>query len=394
MKEFCLLLIFSGSLLLSCGRSNQREDSLPDIAQYYIDIEKSISNIKSIPLSLVGQEIEFIPLETNPNCLLKNIRQIALSDSFIFVCDINKLLQFDRYGRFIRQIGSQGRGPEEYPGIWDFSIDKKSKTIFIANTMMDKIMIFDFDGNFKKSSRLSFKPYSFILLSRDSLMFHANNSPMPAIDMNPVYSWYITNTEGANLIKLKNNLKRVKTPGFSVPETPLYIFEDVAHFMEFGIDTLYTFYHSGKKPYAVFNFGDIKMDIDPDISDKVLMDELNQKFWILSIQEDNENMYINIVKGLGGPLISCLFRKQDSEVIILENNSFFNDLCGEIPFWPKKIINDSLLIDYLEALRLLNFIEKSQQDTSLITNGINRCQLKELKDKITVTSNPVLVMVK
>lgn len=109
MKEFCLLLIFSGSLLLSCGRSNQREDSLPDIAQYYIDIEKSISNIKSIPLSLVGQEIEFIPLETNPNCLLKNIRQIALSDSFIFVCGINKLLQFDRYGSVATPFSLQSK---------------------------------------------------------------------------------------------------------------------------------------------------------------------------------------------------------------------------------------------------------------------------------------------
>jgi hypothetical protein len=85
-----------------------------------------------VPLSAIGFNIQYIPLETNSASLLKTILHIELCDSIIFVCDNDKLLKFDTAGRFIKQIGIKGNGPGEYPSINDFSVDKINQLIYIA----------------------------------------------------------------------------------------------------------------------------------------------------------------------------------------------------------------------------------------------------------------------
>jgi hypothetical protein len=390
MKIIVSSILIVVSMLMSCTGSNPPNNTVQDLPLYQVNLEKYINNLKSVPLSSIGHKIEYIPLETNPSCMLKDIRQIALSDSFIFVSDINKLIQFDRKGKLIRQIGSQGRGPGEYMAIWDFSIDNRKGIIYISFTVTHELLKFDFSGKFIKPIELSFRPYNFILKDTNSLMFHMNNIPDPLIDT--VYSWHITDKDGNTMSRIRNNVKRVRTPGYSVPQTPLYMFNSAAHFMEFGIDTLYFFNKSKKEPYALLNLGSLKMDIDPDILNQELANKLNQKFWILSIIEDRENMYLNLVRGLGGPLVSCLYNKHTSEAIILKDNSFKNDLDGVIPFWPKKIYQDSILVDYTSAFKLLKFINTKLINVPNDTGINNLDQLEELKNKLTDISNPVLMV--
>lgn len=119
---------------------------------YFIDIEKNLTETKSIPLSSIGKELEYIPLETDPNCMIQSIQHITFSEDFMFIADYTKILQFDRKGKFLRQIGANGRGPGEYSGITGFCIDPKNKKIFV-NVCSDgcKILEFDFNGLFIKS---------------------------------------------------------------------------------------------------------------------------------------------------------------------------------------------------------------------------------------------------
>lgn len=98
---------------------------------YFIDIEKNLAETKSIPLSSIGKQLDYIPLETNPNCMIERIQHISFSEDFMFIADYNKILQFDRKGKFLRQIGAKGRGPGEYLGITGLCIDPKNKKIFV-----------------------------------------------------------------------------------------------------------------------------------------------------------------------------------------------------------------------------------------------------------------------
>ena len=122
---------------------------ISSVLPYQIDLEKSINNIKLIPLSIIGKELQYIPLETNQDSLIR-IDEIAFCDSFIFISDSRKLLQFFRNGRFVRQIGSIGRGPGEYEVIWDICIDRSKEFIYII-AGKGNVVAFDFNGHHIRS---------------------------------------------------------------------------------------------------------------------------------------------------------------------------------------------------------------------------------------------------
>lgn len=338
---------------------------------YNIDIKKNIKNIETINLSSIGKELSYIPLETTPECLIQEIKKILFSDSFIFVSDFKRLLQFDRNGKFIRQIGSAGMGPGEYISVGDFCIDEQKKEIYIIFSSAPKLLIFGFDGVFKNSINLSFRPAQIIPKDQNSLMYHLWNAPGKN---DP--SWIITNRQGIILTSIKNNLKRISQPGFIVNHTPLYSFDNTIHFMEFGIDTLYYFKDTQKKPYAVFFLDDLKMDPDPLTAPSMGKDEkLFNKFWIGSIIENNDFLFIKFFRGITNATMCVIYNKKTDAVTILKDNVFKNDLGGGIGFWPKQIINDNILVNYIDAFDLLKSI--------IPTN---------LRGNLTVSSNPVLII--
>jgi hypothetical protein len=341
---------------------------------YNIEIKKNFENIKAVNLSAIGKELSFIPLETTPDCLIQEIEKILFSDSYIFVSEIKRLLQFDKNGKFIRQIGSEGRGPEEYFSVGDFSIDEQRKEIYIISIASARLFIYGFDGAFKNSFNLSFRPAQIIPKDNNSLMFHLWNAPG-----NNDPSWIITNRQGINTASIKNNLKRISKPGLIIKDTPLYLFDNTVHFMEFGIDTLYYFKDTMKKPYAVFSLGDLKIETDQLFTESMVKSKefLIDKLWIVSIIENNEFLFIEFSRGITGSSMCAIYNKKNDAVNFLKDDTFQNDLGGGIGFWPKQIINDNMLVDYVDAFDLLKRIIPSS-----------------LRSKLTETSNPVLMIVR
>ena len=59
--------------------------------------------------------VEFIPLETTPECLTENSYTVLTSDAiYMFSQGQNCILKFNRQGKFITKIGKRGRGPGEF----------------------------------------------------------------------------------------------------------------------------------------------------------------------------------------------------------------------------------------------------------------------------------------
>lgn len=340
---------------------------------FKVDLKSNINNVKVINLSKIGKELTFIPLETTPNCLIQEIRKILFSNSYIFVSEFTNLLQFDRNGKYIRQVGSSGSGPGEYLSIGDFCINERKQEIYIIFSSASKLLIYSFDGIFKKSINLLFRPAQVIQRDPQSLMFHLWNVPGKN---DP--SWIITNLEGISLTVIKNSLKRVSQPGFLINHTPLYSFANSLHFMEFGIDTLFYFKDARKSPYAIFSLGDFKMDTDPVITASLIKDDkLLNKVWPGTILENNDYLFIKFYRGISNNSMTAIYDKRLETVSILRDEVFKNDLIGGIGFWPKQIVSDNILVDYADAFDLM------KKD---IPN--------DLRSKILETSNPVLMLLK
>lgn len=176
-----------------------------------------------MPVSLIAKELEYVPLETKKNCVLKKVKELVFTDSFIFVSDFNKLLQFNRKGRFIRQIGKNGKGPGEYIYVMSFCVDYHSSQIYIID-YSPRIEVFDFSGNyirqFESSKIIS---YQFLGFDKDKLISHFANMPIH-FDSTEV-SLMITDTKGNSLKEFKNYKKRKSKPGIMVSESPLYSYK-------------------------------------------------------------------------------------------------------------------------------------------------------------------------
>lgn len=76
-----------------------------------------------VPLSSIGSSVEYIALESSPESYFSVRRQISLSENYILVADkqLNRVLLFNRDGKFLRQIGKSGKGPGEFPKIMELA---------------------------------------------------------------------------------------------------------------------------------------------------------------------------------------------------------------------------------------------------------------------------------
>ena len=340
---------------------------------YNIDIAKNFDKVKSINLSSVGKKITYIPLETDPKCLIQNIRKIELSDSYIFVKDFNKLYVFDKTGKFVRQIGALGRGPAEQIFLINFCIDEIKKEIYLIS-LPSKLDIFSFNGDHIKSARLDFKPSQVMIKNENSLIYQLWDEPGKD---DP--GWMITDRRGNIQTTILRIQKRTHTPGFAIIMLPFYSFKGNIHLMEFASDTLFSLEKNKKIPYIKFSFGKLKMDPDPVLTPPGTKDRylFTDKLWVETIVENEKFIFLKLTTGITNGFRNVLFNKVTNETTFLKDDMLRNDISGSAGFWPKQVTGDGILVDYIDSLVLLQSIVPS-----------------DLRGKISETSNPVLMLLK
>lgn len=400
MKKYSSILL---GIIIITSCNNSRNSSTSDNKTigsidlpYLIDIEKNLTKTKSIPLSSIGKQLEYIPLETNPNCMIQSIQHITFSEDFMFIADYTKILQFDRKGKFLRQIGANGRGPGEYLGITGFCIDPKNKKIFV-NVCHDgcEILEYDFNGSFIKSYNQPWRSYQFIVYDTTGFIFHFTHDNDSIVYSK--YNFYITDHELNPIYKIKRNF--IRKSNIDAREIPLYYYKSILHFKQYTVDTLFTLENEKPKPYAIFKLGKSKLDPNimfdgrnPNVAE--MIKEIANYFEISKILENENYLFTNIAFGVADSSLHCIFNKQSAETTIIEDNGFKNDIDSGIRFWPKYIYNDNILVDYVDAFTFLNML-KNGESNNLKGEGNNLIdKLEILKKTLTETSNPVLIVLK
>lgn len=327
--------------------------------------------------------MEYVCLEAETDCILSKISKISVSESFLFVSDSYRLLEFDRSGRYIRLIGSQGRGPGEYDKIWDIAINEADREIFILSSGR-KILVYDFDGKFIRDFAIGFPGIQFVLNENSELIIHQINIGQKSNEA--VYSFHILTNHGKILTKIPNTLKREN--GVAITNSPLYMYKGTLNFMEFGIDTLYTFDNNIKRPRILFQYGNLKFSTDPTV-DQILKNDktLWGKIYVNNIQETEKSLFIRISYLLPHISVSnCIYDKLSGRLTILKDDGFANDIDGGIPFWPETIINDSIMVDFTDAYDLINSYKKDVKGTE------RSAHLENIINNLTETSNPVIMI--
>ena len=137
------------SLLFGCGDGKQKESD----GLIRVDVSKSYPKKELILQDLF--DIEYVPLETTDEFITTgNVR--AVGEKVIVTKNNGRLdgdiFLFDRTtGKGILHFDHLGQGGEDYTNILEILLDEKQGEIFVNNHYSRKVVVYDLEGNFKRS---------------------------------------------------------------------------------------------------------------------------------------------------------------------------------------------------------------------------------------------------
>ena len=99
--------------------------------------------------SNIIEHINYLPLETNDDCLLSDDVQLKSMGNDYYILDNkahHKIFRFNSEGIFLNTIGQRGQGPNEYNELLDFTVDERNQTIEVLVFPEYKIFRYEPDG--------------------------------------------------------------------------------------------------------------------------------------------------------------------------------------------------------------------------------------------------------
>jgi hypothetical protein len=118
-----------------------------------IDIDPQIDNPVTLQASDIIDNMRYIALETTDLSLLSQIgNTIIQKNGYFFIRDRHKLYMFDNNGKYIRQIGSMGQGPDEYVRLYNFDVDNNN--IYLYDGTRKQILIYDYYNQLLKKLQI------------------------------------------------------------------------------------------------------------------------------------------------------------------------------------------------------------------------------------------------
>lgn len=180
LLAICLLL--SGCLNKKNTQTSpetKAQEVLPEQAWYdgeipFIFDEKEAYPETKIRLSELA-EPSYIPLGINDDAILQlrgtcNGNEYFLTSDFVYLQEgQSQLYIFKKDGTPIKKISRQGGGPEEYAHISSYAVDTLKNELFIQDVHRKRTLVYDTDGNFKRTFPNLAKE---IVLLNDSLLLN------------------------------------------------------------------------------------------------------------------------------------------------------------------------------------------------------------------------------
>lgn len=374
---------------------------------FTLDFTEALKHKSELLLSDIATNVEYIPLETNPESLLGVIADLKCSKDYIFIKHNGSplLAQFNTNGKFIRHIGLIGRGPQEYLLIKKFSIDENNGLIFIQTNWSHKILVYDFEGVYKQTIK-------FDNLSDGYISWCMDNHFIQSIAIYKGFEEYLfieRNLNGDTLQKINNHVTWHETREYySTSEYPgrnvFYWFDGQLHFKGWYNDTIYTFNRNWEiVPKFCVDLGRYKLPtkMGPTEAIKSLLNKETSEIYWLGVQEstryifilyssyrfddvnDKNKGYIIIDKGTRS---NMHIKNPDGELGLI------NDIDGGPVFRPD-YVKDSISIHIINANDFIRTISNKKHQNQIVKYPGKNDILRDQINKIKRDDNQILMLV-
>lgn len=417
MKRWNYFFLLFVLMIVACSKPPKSSELI------VIDLEANIDNFKRVDLSELAAEVEYIPLETNQNCIISAIRNIDIKRGLIFISHYGECLLFDAKGKFISLIGKKGKGPGEYlyPGV----VKIGENSLFIPSYR--DLFIYNKSGEFiervKNPAIFDNTPFNknWIPLS-DSLFICQIRNVMGQEENKAII--FNRNSDTVQLFPNQIKFNRIKNSSRSDDgRAEFYFLRNELFYKEYTDDTLFRVNNMKlMEPVLTFYLGKFKMPYQlRSLPSAEYIGKISDYVWITNLFETEQYFLFKFYFGSHYPFktkteiliegesrfiqppVLGVFEKKTGETFIVQPpeiddsvnpNGIGNDWDGGLIFFPQTRINDSTLLMSILPYELKKFVRTDAFKNSTPKFPEKKKQLEKLANSLTEDDNPVLMLVK
>jgi hypothetical protein len=382
---------FRNALLLSAGilLFTIRAESQP----VRIDLKK-LPEKRTVKLSEIGvTDIQYIPLETSEDCMIKSIRNVIFGKDFFLIqyfADIN-MFRYD--GSFVTKIGTIGRGPNEFTIAHGADINPKTGSIYVADGFQQKFLVYNKNGKVLRTFKTPLTgPLSFVFTDDGILCYYHNH--MGIVEN----SYILIDTLGSILRNFPNRYpwKRTVPNVIFLGENIFYRFNGNLLKKEIYTDTVYAYRNKGFIPNLIIDVG--KLRLTPQIREKNDAKYIMGNFLTpMNLFEFGKYIYYEMVIPWEGETegLSWIGSKDGKYSVLFDpETDLINDFDAGPKIWPRTVKDNSIMISWTDAINFKQHINSSDYKALNPTNTEKRKQLEKLAASVNETDNPIMMLIK
>ncbi|MGL6177766.1 MAG: 6-bladed beta-propeller [Tannerellaceae bacterium] len=322
-------IFLAASVLMLCSCASESSQS----GITTVNVASGIKDAKALATSSLFDKVEYIPLETTDESIISKIADIRVMDDYILMSSSGLPMKlFDRKtGKFIREIGKLGNGPEEYSSSGGMPVimyvDAGDQTIYVASQNKE-LQHYDVKGNYLGKIVLpdNVKKYpgnNHFYIDGGNVLTHSrsylSNCPWEtarfsaqtsaeadttaqihsrkACDMSQIESISAWHNEYTKLGGVGAILATMKDGGrFEiVPESPsIWKMDDAYRLKGLDVDTIYNIVDNTFVPHLAFDLGEWQCTYDEAFQTEALKSKIKIDF----VLENDDYLYLRMHKGL------------------------------------------------------------------------------------------------
>jgi len=393
---------FSLFLLLYSGTSIQQIESYQTQNKFsQIKYEELLKEKRTIGLSQLMTTVDYVKLETNSACMINRGAKYLFTDSLIFVSNRDHVLKFSRTGKFLKKIGSPGRGPGEIDRIAEMSLIPERRTVLTY--YYKKLSYFSFDGKFVKSVNTG--PEFWLKVMEDGRYIVYDQGFRGKEE----YTFRLTNEHNDTISVIKNHFKWVNNTGATFGFVsdyfqPFYNYRNKTFFKALYNDTVYFINQNNIEPYYYVNLGKYKLpdELRPEylvpLGKGELYDDNCDKYYYCNVLEAGDNIFLESLNYKKNIHNFFLYDKEINNGYLLvdknvKSTGIVNDYDGGLDFWPAGSVNDKQVFMPMNITTLKSKLEQIKSNNKSIKFPEKNQQLIKIISQTDITDNPILMIV-
>ena len=350
-----------------------------------IDFAGQFSTKKVCFLTDLALNVEYIKLEFSKEALIDDVSkigQIVITDSYIFIQSRCELYMFSRTGKFIRKIGSIGKGPGEYICALSFGIDSTNQKIYIQ-TSTHTLMTFSFDGKHIETNPLK----------AHGELFYYNNKIISVSNLETAFfgEW---NGIRAQTFDIKNKQEQkvsysnFKSNSALYPSNFSYKYNDTVFTQFVNNDTVFYLKDNKFIPQYILNMGKYRRkNIDfSKYSGKNFI-------YINKVKESKNFLFMDYFLTDRYSPQNAIYQKNTGILYSLKDELIINDLDGGMNIWPKFSIDNNKVAVFIDIFDIFENLDKNYFASSTAKYPEKKLELMKLINSLNENDNPIIMLI-